>query len=210
MAKKIIATSQGGNTTESLILDAARKVFISKGLLGARMQEIADEAGINKALLHYYFRSKDKLFEAVLDDMIRQLLPFVKLSLESDWPVTAKVSDIVRIYISALAANPLIPTFIAHTLTTCPEKILVHIKKFDFRPLRLQQQLDQEAEKGLIRPMKAEHLLANVLSMCVFPFIAKPILMQVLEFDEQGFSAYLLERESEISEFVLKSIKPEV
>jgi AcrR family transcriptional regulator len=77
-------------TTEQKILEAARQVFLKKGWNGARMQEIADEAGINKALLHYYYRSKDKLFEAVFNEIFTQFITKVSLVLLSDAPVKEK------------------------------------------------------------------------------------------------------------------------
>ena len=70
--------------TEQLILEAAKKVFFNKGFDGARMQEIADVAGINKALLHYYFRSKDKLFEAIFFDAFQQFIPRVVENMNAD------------------------------------------------------------------------------------------------------------------------------
>ena len=78
-------------STEKTILEAAKKVFLDKGFDGARMQEIADEAGINKALLHYYFRSKDKLFDAIFEEAFKQFLPNISDIMVSDISIEEKV-----------------------------------------------------------------------------------------------------------------------
>ena len=98
--------------TEKLIMEAAKKIFGRKGLDGARMQEIADEAGINKALVHYYFRSKEKLFEAVVNETFLSFFPKV-LSLMSNPSISLfkKIESFVNLYISLIQENPHIPGF---------------------------------------------------------------------------------------------------
>ena len=92
--------------TENQILKAAREVFIAKGYEGARMQEIADRAGINKALLHYYFRSKEKLFEAVFSEIAMNLFPAMKQLLEAEIGIKEKVTFFIKIYLKTLLENP--------------------------------------------------------------------------------------------------------
>ncbi|NTW33144.1 MAG: TetR/AcrR family transcriptional regulator, partial [Bacteroidetes bacterium] len=103
--------------TEKLILKAAKKVFIDKGFDGARMQEIADLAGINKALLHYYFRSKEKMFDAVFEDVFMQFLPEVTEVMNSEITLFDKIKTFVDVYITALLKNPHIPIFVLHELS---------------------------------------------------------------------------------------------
>src|SRR5690349_22190096 len=99
-------------STQDRILDAARKVFVRKGMAGARMQDIADEAGINKALLHYYFRSKEKLFEQIFKELSFQFLPRVNAIFESDGSLFEKIEMFCSEYISKMIENPFIPLFI--------------------------------------------------------------------------------------------------
>jgi TetR/AcrR family transcriptional regulator len=195
-----------GENTENQILIAARQVFISKGFEGARMQEIADQAGINKALLHYYFRSKEKLFEAVFSEVASNLFPAMKQMLEAELELKEKITLFIRIYLKALDENPFIPAFILNTLNTNPDSFLKYIKKSGLNPRLLQTQIDDEASKGIIRMIKAEHLMVNIIAMCIFPFVARPIVQNIFDMNNEEYQLYLESRQTEIVDFVLKSI----
>ena len=123
-----------GENTENQILIAAREVFISKGFEGARMQEIADHAGINKALLHYYFRSKDKLFEAVFSEVAGNLFPAMAQIFIAELGVKEKITFLVKIYLKGISENPFIPAFVLNTLNTNPERFLYYIKRSEINP----------------------------------------------------------------------------
>lgn len=195
-----------GENTENQILAAAREVFIAKGYEGARMQEIADRAGINKALLHYYFRSKENLFESVFSEVAAHLFPSLRQLLESDLGIKEKVSFFVKIYLSALEENPYIPSFVINTLNANPEHFLKYIKQSGINPRLLQKQIDDEAAHGLILSIKAEHLLVNIVAMCLFPVVARPMIQNVFQMNDNEYQAYLDTRQSEITDFVLKSL----
>lgn len=195
-----------GENTENQILIAAHEVFILKGFEGARMQEIADHAGINKALLHYYFRSKEKLFEAVFSEVASNLFPAMRQMLEADLQLKEKITMFIRIYLKALEENPFIPAFILNTLNTNPDSFLKYIKKAGLNPKLLQKQIDEEAERGIIRTIKAEHLLVNIIAMCIFPFVARPVVQNIFDMNNDEYQTYLTSRQSEIVDFVLKSI----
>jgi len=192
--------------TESQILNAAREVFIAKGLDGARMQEIADHAGINKALLHYYFRTKEKLFEAVFTEVAANLFPAIKQVLAAELAVKEKITFFVKVYLTGIRENPFIPAFVINTLNSNPDRFLKHIVKSGIDPRLLQKQIDAEAARGLIRPVKAEHLVVNVIAMCIFPFVARPIVQNVFNMSNDEYRSYLDSRETEIVDFVLKSL----
>jgi TetR/AcrR family transcriptional regulator len=195
-----------GDHTENQILAAAREVFIVKGFEGARMQEIADRAEINKALLHYYFRSKENLFDAVFSEVASHLFPAVRQLLESDLTIKEKIALFVKIYLKALQENPYIPAFVINTLNTNPERFLTYIKQSGINPMLLQEQIDHEVAGRLIREIKAEHLLVNTLAMCLFPFVARPIIQNIFTMKDEEYQAYLESRQTEIIDFVLKSI----
>lgn len=195
-----------GENTENLILIAAREVFISKGFEGARMQEIANQAGINKALLHYYFRSKEKLFDAVFSEVASNLFPALKQVIEAELEMKEKISFFIRIYLKILHENPFIPAFVINTLNTNPERFLKYIKKSGLNPTYLQKQIDEESEQGLIRPQRAEHLIVNIIAMCIFPFVARPIVQNIFGMNDEEYHIYLDSRQNEIIDFVLKSI----
>ena len=198
--------SVSGENTENQILLAARSVFIAKGFEGARMQEIADQAGINKALLHYYFRSKENLFEAVFSEVAANLFPAVKQLLEADLGLKEKITFFIKIYLKTLEENPFVPAFVINTLNTNPDSFLKYIKQSGLNPMFLQKQIDEEASRGLITKVKAEHLLVNIIAMCIFPFVARPIIQNIFELKDTEYQQYLDDRQNEIIDFVLKSI----
>jgi len=195
-----------GENTENQILIAAREVFISKGFDGARMQEIADHAGINKALLHYYFRSKEKLFESVFSEVASNLFPAMRQMLEAELELKEKIAMFIRIYLKALEENPFIPAFILNTLNTNPDSFIKYIKESGLNPRLLQKQIDDESARGVIQTIKAEHLMVNIIAMCIFPFVARPIVQNIFDMNNDQYQAYLQSRQTEIVDFVLKSI----
>jgi AcrR family transcriptional regulator len=170
------------------------------------MQEIADHAGINKALLHYYFRSKEKLFEAVFSEVASNLFPALQQALVAELGIREKISLLVKIYLKGLSENPFIPAFVINTLNTDPDRFLKYIKRAEINPLMLQYQIDEEVAKGLIRPVRAEHLVVNIIAMCIFPFVARPIVQNVFNMSDDEYRSYLNSRETEIVDFVLKSL----
>jgi TetR/AcrR family transcriptional regulator len=192
--------------TENQILKSAREIFILKGYESARMQEIADHAGINKSLLHYYFRSKEKLFEAVFSEVASNLFPAMKQVLEAELGIKEKITFFIKVYLKGLSENPFIPSFILNTLSSEPDRFLNYIKKAGLNPRILQEQIDNEVLHGLIRPAKAEHLLVNAVAMCIFPFVARPIIQNIFVMNDEEYQNYLESRETEIIDFILKSL----
>ncbi len=175
---------------------------------GARMQEIADEAGINKALLHYYFRSKDKLFTAVFKESVFKLFPNIVELLKSDIFLFDKIRLFVDNYIDIINANPLLPSFVIHELSRNPETVVEMIKSSGINPVYFVNQVQQEIEKGTIEPVHPLHLIVNMLAMCIFPFVAKPILQEVIfNQDQKKFDIFMQERKKEVSDFIINSIK---
>jgi AcrR family transcriptional regulator len=194
-------------TTEELILQAARKVFTQKGMDGSRMQEIADEAGINKALLHYYFRSKEKLFEKIFAEGLKQLLPKVQLSIEKSEGICDFVHYFIGNYLDLIKELPYLPHFVLHEINRDPT-IIVNIIKGQGLPFALLQSLiDKDVAAGKIKPIQLEHLMVNMVSMVLFPVIARPIIQSVLfGNDENKFNDFLEERKSVLIPFVLLAI----
>ena len=195
--------------TEAIILDAARKVFLESGFDGATMQKIADEAGINKALLHYYFRSKDRLFEAVFIEAFSRMIPNVMKIFFSEMPFPDKIRAWVDAYITALSQNPQIPQFILHELHRNPERIVELIKSTGLDPEMVFAQIRHEMEKGHIRPMDPRQLIVNMLALCIFPFAARPMIQGfIFNNDSAAFDLFLADRKKEVADFILNAIKP--
>jgi TetR/AcrR family transcriptional regulator len=196
-------------TTEEKILAAAKKVFISKGMSGARMQDIADEAGINKALLHYYFRSKEKLFEVIFLEAAQKLFPKINSIFESDMPLFQKIEHFSEEYITVMAENPYLPLFVLNEINQDPETFLNKIwgKQNLPRPQKFLEQIEKEVRKGTIKKVSPLHLLMNLISLSVFPFVAKSMFQFTLGLDELQYRAIMEQRKKEIPKFIIDSIK---
>lgn len=192
--------------TEQIVRNAARKVFTQKGFDGARMQDIADEAGINKSLLHYYFRSKDKLFETIFKEALGTLLPPVVSILVSDLPLFKKISHFTDQYIDILLRNPDIAGFVFHELKMNPHRLLGTLSLTGIDLSVISHQLQQEAKAGKIRAVETAHFIANLISMCVFPFIARPVFMGLLAMGEEDFDHFIEERKKIVSETMIQSL----
>lgn len=190
------------------IIQAAAAEFLQKGSGGARMQVIADKAGINKALLHYYFRNKDKLFEAIFQTAFRQIFANVTEMIESDRPVLEKLILFIDSYIDVLSANPDLPAFIAHEINRNPDRIYSMLFSGNFNPGKLIRQFSEEIGQGMIRPVAPHHLIVNIISMCIFPFIGRPMLNKILfAGDDQQHAQFMQERKEAITQFVIHAIK---
>lgn len=171
------------DSTEQRILRAAREEFISQGLKGARMQAIADRANVNKALLHYYFRTKEKLYDAVLQNILATVWTVLRDQFSKNGSaddIRSLLRQIVTVYIETLEANPDFPRImlceIAEGGKRLPFLIESFVGSFGDIPLKINQLLLLEMRRGTIRKVEPIHLAINVLGMCVFTFLARPIL----------------------------------
>lgn len=203
--------------TEQRILDAAHRVFIRTGTAGARMQEIAKEAGVNSALLHYYFRSKDRLSQAVFERAAKELFPAVFGILASDAPLAGKVRQVVELELDRLSKAPYLPGYIISELSHQPERIHQFMTAMTGKQphevggvvvKRLRAQIQAEVKAGRMRPIAPEQFIVNLLSLCIFPFAARPLLGAVLGFDEPGFARFIAARRKELPEFYLAALRP--
>jgi AcrR family transcriptional regulator len=195
--------------TEVLILDAAKKVFLDYGFDGTTMQQIANVAGINKALLHYYFRSKDRLFEAVFIDAFGRMVPNLLKIFTSDIDFPDKIRGLVHTYISALQQFPQIPQFILHELHRNPGRIVELMKSTGINPDVVLNIIRQESEKGNIINIDPRQIIVNMLAMCIFPFAARPLLQGfIFKNDSVAFDEFIEKRKTEVADFIIKSITP--
>jgi TetR/AcrR family transcriptional regulator len=195
--------------TEARILDAAHTVFMRSGTAGARMQEIADEAGVNKALLHYYFRTKDQLSQAVFRRAAGEFFPRIFGVLGSALPLEEKVRAVVAQDIDFLSRHPYLPAYLISEVHHHPDRIIGLMKQFDRLPLEtLQAQLDEGAREGRLRPISAQQAVVNLVAMAVFPFVARPIVTALLELGPGGFEALMEERRTLVPDFYLNALRP--
>ncbi len=195
--------------TEKLIIEAARKVFQRSGFDGARMQEIADEAGINKAMLHYYFRNKDKLFEAVFREaFLKNMAPIMHIIVSTD-PVEVKVPVLVNQYLDTMLANPYIPGFVLHELNRNPERLISLVSSSNaLRTSTFVSQLEQGMSEGRYRKTDPRQLLVSLLSMMVFPFVARPMLTMAFGLDDDAYQVFINDRRVEIVNAFFSMLRP--
>ena len=202
--------------TEQRILHAARRVFVRRGTVGARMQEIAAEAGVNQALLHYYFRSKDRLAATVFAEVAGRLLPAIAELLGSDASIEEKVERFIHLYIDGVRQSPFIPGYLVSELHQQPERLTPLIDAAgpaarlaaDAVRQRLGAQLRDAAAAGAIRSITAEQFFVNMVALCVMPFLARPLLDALLGMDAASFDRFLDERRSELPGFILRGLRP--
>jgi TetR/AcrR family transcriptional regulator len=186
---KSSSQSRDGDT-EQRILDAAHEVFLRRGTAGARMQEIAKEADVNPALLHYYFRTKER---------------------------EAKVEQVVDVELQQLQTTPYLPGYILSELTHHPERIRqlfssvtgvtpTEIGKRVFKVLGAQ--IDARVKAGRMHPIAPEQFAINLLALCVFPFAARPMVMALAGLDQAGFNQFIERRRRELAPFFLRALRP--
>jgi len=194
--------------TEIAILNAAKAVFYKKGLAAARMQEIADEANINKAMLHYYYRNKQQLFEAVFLQAFGELAPLLNTILNSDKSVFDKIEDFVEGYISYVAENPYLPTFIIQEMNINPQFghsfFSDHITP---DTAAFEAQIAKEIKRGIIKPIDPKQLLLNLISLTAFPFVGRGLVKGILNLDETAFQIQMEIRKKQIPDMIINSIK---
>jgi len=193
MAKKEKVKHVADMSTEEKIKEAARKVFTQKGYAATRTRDIAEEAGLNLALLNYYFRSKEKLFEIIMLEKMQKffsvLLPVINNAATT---LEGKVEAIASNYIVLLTTNPDLPLFILSEVRHNPEIFIkiaqnktflqdsffvkqIHKKRPDCNPLQF---------------------LVSLLAMCVFPFVMKPVLQKMTDINEADFHKMMLARKT--------------
>jgi len=193
-------------------LEAARKVFTHRGFAGARMDEIAKEAGINRALLHYYFRSKEKLFDLVFAQRAREFFLGLAGIISGPGILEEKIRAIVEHDIDMLGAQPDLPLFVMQELGQNPDRLVRMAAESGANPAMMMKAfravVKDAVDKKQIRPIDAGQLLINTMSLCVYPFIARPMIKAIQELDDKQFDKMMQKRKQETFEFVMNSIKP--
>jgi TetR/AcrR family transcriptional regulator len=195
-------------TTEEKIIAAAEEVFIEQGYDGARMQQIADKAEINKAMLHYYFRSKDLLFEKIFEEKVKTIFPQMGEQLKDIESFTERVCCFIEHYYSVLVRYPYLPLFVISTFNKKENTRFIHklpsafVKDFFF------ESFFQDLYSGKIREVNPLQFAQSVLGMCVFPFLARPAMKELVGMKEEEFLLLMQQRVPEIQNYVRLILKP--
>jgi AcrR family transcriptional regulator len=199
-------------STEQQILDAAHTVFVLKGTQGASLKDIAREADVNQALLHYYFSDKKTLADTVFEQVASEFIPRIQEAFVAHQPIEQKAERIVHNYIELIRENPYLPSYIVGELNQNPEEMKDRIRSMGLAPFdeldRLEGQLREKAEAGEIRPISAEQFVVNLLSLCIFPFIARPLIETMFDMDGDAFERFLDDRKQVLPRFFLDALRP--
>ena len=191
-------------STEDRIKAAARKVFHQKGYAGTRTRDIAEEAGINHAMLNYYFRSKEKLFGIVMMETMAQFFKGVSDILNNkNTSLEQKIELIVNNYTDLLLEEPELPTFMFNEVRANPETFVANTPILQaLEHSVLARQYAEAVAQGRITEPNLMHSVLNVISLVIFPFIAQPIFTALSRTDKEAYKALMLQRKTLIPQWI--------
>lgn len=189
--------------TEEKIIVSAERLFYQKGKAGTSMQDIADDAGINRTLLNYYFRSKDQLFEAVFRKALGTFVPNLAYMLGTDTSFQDYVPFMVETIIDTMLANPQIPIFVLQELSSNPERMPQIIKEMGIDPAKAVEKMEADGMVPSIGGMDPRQIILNMISLCIFPFAAKPVVLDILyKGDQEAYVEAMKERKVLLPKYI--------
>ncbi|WP_075557932.1 TetR/AcrR family transcriptional regulator [Parabacteroides timonensis] len=201
------------NTMEERILEAAKQVFVMKGYEATKMGDVATEAGIGRTALHYYYRTKEMLFDAIFDQLIDALLPNLGAIIDEHTSFMEKLPKIIDQYVKTLQRNPLFPIFVINELQRAPEHIYHSILKNPGRVepiVRMRQQMEDEMEKGLMKKLPVYYIATTLISLLVFPMLVRnPFTAVFMEGDTDKYEAFLQERIPFVTDIMIRLLSPD-
>jgi TetR/AcrR family transcriptional regulator len=197
--------------TEEVILEAAMKVFTRRGFAAARTEEIAKEAGMNRALLHYYYRDKETIFNLIFESRFKDFFGGVFTIFKSDATMFEKIERLIHHEIDNFSAHPDLARFVIVEIAQQPERLIEFGKKMNINPIEFiavfEKQVQSEVALGKIKPIEGRQLIMNIMSLCIYPFVARPIIKTMLQIDDNSFNSMMERRKKEIYEFIINAIK---
>jgi len=207
----MIKTRETDSHTKGKIFMAASEIFEEKGFTGARMQEIADRAGINKALLHYYFRSKDQLFKAVFVVLLKKMFEKIISILKEDLTFKEKIKKFLDEHIEFMIKNPKLPLFLLNEMAQNPEfseSISETVRLGDLKTMLYEQHAKELKGYG-IKKSDFSQLMVTIVSFSVFPMAAHGMISVLMpEFRERKkFNEYMRERKEFASGLLFAALK---
>jgi TetR/AcrR family transcriptional regulator len=195
-------------TTEEKIIIAAEEIFIEHGFDGARMQAIADKAEINKAMLHYYFRSKEMLFEKIFEEKVKGLFPHIGEQMKLKESFMDKICFFIEQYYGILVKYPYLPLFVISTLNKKENKKFVNKLPFSFFKDFFFESFFNDLAAGKIRQVNPFQFALSLMGLCVFPFLAKPALKEISGMDDEQFNILMQQRVEELQSYVKLILTP--
>lgn len=195
--------------TEDRIFESATEIFIEKGMDGSRMQDIANHAGINKALLHYYYRTKEHLFEAVFDKMATVMFSRFSPVFDEKATLEEKIRFFFREHITFLQKNPRLPAFILNEINRNPARMKKLLQRFNINEFwnTLERSHHDELIRYNITREIMPQLMTSMAAISIFPFAAKGIMEVLFEKTGYDYNEYLEKRKDFAADFVIRAIK---
>jgi len=198
--------------TEEKIIGAAMKVFTRKGFAAARTEDIAREAGINRTLLHYYFRDKQTIFNLIFEKRFKEFFMGLFIIFDSDEiSLFEKIRRMVEHEIETFLKHPDLARFVITEIAQQPERLLEQGQKLGVNPRQFiasfEAVVQREVKAGSIRSISAQQLLIHIMSLCVYPFVARSVIQTIMQKEDDAFAEMMENRKSEVSELIINGIK---
>lgn len=196
-------------TPQERIKLAATKVFTLKGMEGARMQDIADEAMINKAMLHYYFKNKKQLFEMIFEEKLQKIFGALQSLVFSESNFEMRIREFVAQQISIVMEFPVMPIFVMLESRKNPDLLTEKFRNIPIKNIRetFKKVIESEVQKGNIRNISLEELLMNIMSLCIYPIISEPVLKFVLDLDDPNYLKMVESRKISVADLIINDLK---
>lgn len=192
------------SSAEEKIKEAAKKVFLEKGFDGATTRDISKASGLNCALMNYYFRTKEKLFAAIFEDMLQLFFAGMTTVLNKPISLKEKIIELIEHDFQMFKQNPSLCIFVLNEVHRDPDH-LIHVlqaAKAQWTSL-FDQQLKEAIGAGIVRPVNMQHVLSLLLSNTQFIFLGKAITMNTWQMDEEGFNAFAEDHKQLITEMII-------
>ncbi|MEM0961197.1 MAG: helix-turn-helix domain-containing protein [Bacteroidota bacterium] len=200
-------SSRKYDDAELRILDAAHRVFMRRGTAGARTQEIADEAGVNKSMLHYYFRTKERLADAVFERAASRWLRELTEAMDDDAPIDAIVRAVIRGETQAIEERPYLSGYLMSEVHHRPDQVRVALRSMpEIRLEKLRDRLRAASSSGEILPISAEDFVVHLVSLVVFPHAARDLFQASLRMDDPKWEAAMDRRIERLTAFFLRGL----
>jgi AcrR family transcriptional regulator len=204
----MIKEEKSNEVMDSIVL-TAKELFINKGLKGTTIRDIATASGTNVAMVNYYFRSKNNLFEAIFDEAFETVAGGVFSAIDSDLPFFEMIRKWVYFYFDTLMENPQLPFFVMHELSQNPSRIETKLKEKNSHRIykKLEVRIREEEAKGTIRKIETIDFLLNIVSLSIFPFVFRPILTAFSNVPYEYYQKILKNHKESVVEFIINAIK---
>ncbi|AUD01301.1 TetR/AcrR family transcriptional regulator [Spirosoma pollinicola] len=195
---------KSASSAEEKIKEAAKKVFLEKGFDGATTRDISKASGLNCALMNYYFRTKEKLFAAIFEDMLQLFFAGMTTVLNKPISLKEKIIELIEHDFQTFKQNPSLCIFVLNEVHRDPDQLinLFRVAKAQWTSL-FEKQLQEAIDAGVVRPIKMQHVLSLLLSNTQFIFLGKAITMNTWQMDEESFDAFAEDHKQLITQMIV-------